>query len=149
MFITEQAANDRYVAKPGHLCMTVLICVLQQPAEYDDLTIISQEGALNKAFVQDHAAWRVWAGDIWIFLVNLELDDAALSDLRFDIEHNAHILAVKSLERRAGCAAALLRVCTHQNRDILADQHLRRLIIQRHHRRRREHIGAAQSAERL
>ncbi|CRQ73801.1 hypothetical protein PAERUG_P45_London_17_VIM_2_12_12_01289 [Pseudomonas aeruginosa] len=147
----EQPADAGDVAQQRYPRIAAQQVVLDQSAEDDDLAVVGQYGALDRALVghQVHRLRRQGGGwrDGGYFLLDLQAQHAVLADVRRDLEGHPDILALDSGERIARTAGAG-GVAAGLERHVLADQDFRLLVVQGQQARRRQQVAAAIAAQR-
>ena len=154
LFRAEQLADPRNVAEQRHLAVADLVVVLHQAAQHDDLAVVGKHGRLDRTLGELRArriGRRVGRAvhDRRVFRVELQLQNAAVGDLRLHVQRQTDVDAVERIERSARGAARQVRIRARLNRHVRTDDDLRFLVVERDQVRRRQHVRVGGLRQRL
>jgi hypothetical protein len=135
----EQIADQRQVAQQRNLLDRAPLILVEQPADHRDLAILDHERILALALVEDEilAARRRRPGDRAHLDPQVHLDRPAGIHLRPHLQGDADILALHGAKRIVEIGAQRL---AGGDRDFLADQEARFLVVEREGRRDRQQV---------
>ena len=135
----EKLADARNVPEQWHLLDRSPLIVVQQAAQRDDLAVVDRDGGFDLALVENEVVeiGRDRPRDRADLLPQEQFDRAARIDLRLDLQLDAHILA---LHRAEGIVEIGAERFAGGDRYLLTNQQPRFLIIERHHRGRRQDV---------
>ena len=148
--VAEQPADQRQVPQHGHLALALVGLVLDQPADHDEAAVLDDHVGLEAALVQHRVVGRSARDHRGIFYIDGQPHRAAFGDLGLDRQLQADVVPLERLERidRARVGRTRGRVGTGQQADVLPDQELALLIVQRLDVGARQDVGVAQRLER-
>ena len=141
LVVPEQLAEEGDVTGHRQLVRPVGLAVLDQATQHDDRLVVDDHRGLQRALGQDDTRRRRDRLDAGDLLVEVQSHSAAFGDLRLDAQHHADIAPLEGLERLDGGRRACGGVLPGDERDVLADDNPRFLVVEREQRRRGEDVG--------
>ena len=146
----EQRTEQRNVAQQWHLGDGLGDVVLNQPAKHNHLTVVGEDGALDRALV-GHQIDRLGVepgagGDGGDFLLDLQAQGGAFVDAWRDLEGHADVLAFDGGEGVAG-TRGVGGVGAGLEGHVLPDEDFRFLVVQGQQARRGQQVALAVGRE--